>query len=195
MTNIYIVIRYESAFDRIYEVQAIESVIGRDEKCDIWLADRVVSREHALLLRTAEGCQIRDLGSRNGTRLNGHPIVSNEVLIDGSELQIGPFSLQVCFTVGAAVGRTVDVSDSTRSFNPADRGQKATGPQLTTAQRRVYDLLIQGLIEKEVAHRLGISIHTVHDHSKAIYKALSVSTRGEMIARGTRGDRQTQTGD
>ena len=45
--------------------------IGRTRDCDLCLADLSVSRMHALLVRRGEGWVLSDLGSHNGTRLNG----------------------------------------------------------------------------------------------------------------------------
>jgi len=45
--------------------------IGREPACDMTLADETVSRWHASLERNADGWLLADLGSTNGTRLNG----------------------------------------------------------------------------------------------------------------------------
>jgi pSer/pThr/pTyr-binding forkhead associated (FHA) protein len=45
--------------------------IGREPACDMTLADDTVSRWHASLERSAGGWLLADLGSMNGTRLNG----------------------------------------------------------------------------------------------------------------------------
>lgn len=49
-------------------------LIGRDELCDIRLDDAVVSRHHALVVNSSTGVKLVDLGSRNGTFVNGRPI-------------------------------------------------------------------------------------------------------------------------
>lgn len=52
---------------------------------------------------------------------------------------------------------------------------------LTPRVRAVLDALLEGDGEKQIAVRLGISRHTVHDHIKALYRRIGVGTRGELI--------------
>jgi ABC-type multidrug transport system ATPase subunit len=66
--------------------------IGRHDSNDLALSDPNVSRFHAEVVSTPAGIELRDLGSRNGTRLNGQP-VSRAALTTGSEIGIGPFRL------------------------------------------------------------------------------------------------------
>jgi hypothetical protein len=49
-------------------------VIGRHSECDLRVANTSVSRHHAALSLRGGLCRVRDLGSTNGTTLNGHPI-------------------------------------------------------------------------------------------------------------------------
>ena len=49
-------------------------------------------------------------------------------------------------------------------------------------QRSTLDLLLDGKSEKEVAARLDISPHTVHNHVKEIYKRMNVNSRPELLA-------------
>jgi ABC-type multidrug transport system ATPase subunit len=66
--------------------------IGRDPRNDVVLADPNVSRFHAEVLRGADGAEVVDLGSRNGTRVNGE-LTERERLDAGAEIGIGPYRL------------------------------------------------------------------------------------------------------
>jgi hypothetical protein len=66
--------------------------IGRRPDSDVFLDDITVSRDHALLVRRADGFHLDDLGSLNGTYVNRRRIESQR-LEDGDELQIGKYKL------------------------------------------------------------------------------------------------------
>lgn len=67
-------------------------VIGREVQCDVMLNDPSVSREHAVIVRLAEGYLVRDAGSSNGTFVNGQR-VKEYLLSDGDQLAIGDIEL------------------------------------------------------------------------------------------------------
>lgn len=79
--------------------------IGRSENNDIPLAATNVTRRHAQLERTDSGWQIRDLGSRNGTYLDGHPLLPDipEEWLSHQTLRIGPYYLHLQEGKGFAV--------------------------------------------------------------------------------------------
>jgi hypothetical protein len=68
-------------------------VIGRLSSCDIPLGDPQVSRRHAEVRRDTEGFCLFDLGSTNGTVVNGVPIRERR-LADGDELRIGSATIR-----------------------------------------------------------------------------------------------------
>jgi DNA-binding NtrC family response regulator len=66
--------------------------VGRGPDNDLCLDDRTVSRYHAVLTGGEEGWRLRDLGSHNGTFVNGRQVVSGE-LADGDRLRLGSVEL------------------------------------------------------------------------------------------------------
>lgn len=65
-----------------YELTANTITIGRGRKNDIIIRDNEVSREHCRLVRVLNQYEIHDLGSSNGTFVNGHPIDERGWLAD-----------------------------------------------------------------------------------------------------------------
>jgi pSer/pThr/pTyr-binding forkhead associated (FHA) protein len=78
-------------------------VIGRARGADIGLDAPDVSTLHCVLWRGSAGFQVRDCGSRSGTRVNGDA-VKEGLLHDGDVLQIGPFSFRVVLPAPSAKG-------------------------------------------------------------------------------------------
>lgn len=64
-------------------------VLGRDPESDLVLDDSGISRNHARITGGAGGAIIEDLGSSNGTLLNGQPLAGPQPLRDGDEIQLG----------------------------------------------------------------------------------------------------------
>jgi pSer/pThr/pTyr-binding forkhead associated (FHA) protein len=63
--------------------------LGRGEDADLTLADDLVSRRHARLTPSGSGAVVEDLGSRNGTFVNGEAIIGPTRLAPGDQLQLG----------------------------------------------------------------------------------------------------------
>jgi hypothetical protein len=107
-------------------------IIGRAPKaCDLVIPDREVSRRHAKIERTETGFVITDLGSKNGTSVNGSLLSEPHLLQDGDQIILA-FSVKLVF-----VG-----SDETAPLNALSLNQvkpaKACGIYVDKQSRRVF---------------------------------------------------------
>ncbi len=88
-------------------------LIGRDRLCDICVGDSQVSRLHGLIARAAEGVYYLDLGSTNGSAVNGEaaqrlPLANNDVIAVGD--------VRIIYTSKGAAGREDIDLDATDTF-------------------------------------------------------------------------------
>ena len=65
------------------------ATLGRSRQCDVMLDDPNVSRTHAEVRPRGGSWVINDLGSTNGSRLNGRKLDGSEVLKPGDEIELG----------------------------------------------------------------------------------------------------------
>ncbi len=71
-----------------------EMIIGRDPTVDLYIDNLAVSRKHARITWQRGGFVLEDLGSANGTFIDGEPVTS-VVLSAGQEVEIGKFRLSI----------------------------------------------------------------------------------------------------
>jgi pSer/pThr/pTyr-binding forkhead associated (FHA) protein len=138
--------------------------LGQDPANDIVVADRRVSRIHAVFERLAAGWSLRDLGSRNGTYLNGERLTSERVLRPGDEILVGRTRL-------AFRGDTRAVHPTTEAGVPP--------PRLTPRERDVLVALCGPLLQgaafsqpattKEIAAGLFVTEATVKEYLGRLY--------------------------
>jgi len=83
--------RLRDASGREFLLKAGENLIGRDPSSDVLLSDGTVSRRHARIIIEGDIAYLEDLGSTNGTRLNGQPVSPGQrvPLPQQAELQFG----------------------------------------------------------------------------------------------------------
>lgn len=65
------------------------ATMGRSRQCDVTVDDPNVSRQHAEVRPRGGSWVLNDLGSTNGSRLNGHRVEGSEVLKPGDEIELG----------------------------------------------------------------------------------------------------------
>jgi len=73
----------------VFELTKEVTLFGRDVTSDIVLGDTEVSRQHARITHTAGGYVLEDLGSTNGTFVNGERLISPRVLNPGDLIGFG----------------------------------------------------------------------------------------------------------
>jgi hypothetical protein len=78
-----------------WEIEGVQVGIGRLDDSDITLPHRSVSRHHARIVPSANGYEVEDLGSTNGTWLNDRPLNDRTMLSDGDSLMVGDIPLVV----------------------------------------------------------------------------------------------------
>ena len=88
-----------------FALQDGENLIGRDSGAHIFLDHPSVSRRHARLLLTPRQVVLEDLGSRNGTFVDGRGITSPTELHDGTIVGVGPITLTFVSPSGTASTR------------------------------------------------------------------------------------------
>jgi predicted component of type VI protein secretion system len=81
-------------------IKKSEFVIGRSQSCHLCAGSSAVSRQHCAILRDETRVSIKDLGSRNGTLVNGKKIDGEVELASGDEIAIGPLKFMITMTQG-----------------------------------------------------------------------------------------------
>jgi len=144
--------------------------VGKGTENDVALAgDPTVSRLHAVLERFPAGWCVTDLGSSNGTYLNGERIWAQQRLRHGDEVRIG--RTRLLFRNSADVGRTATEAE-------------LAPPRLTNRERDVLVVLCRPLLArdlftepatlKEVAAALVVSEAAVKQHLANLYEKFEV---------------------
>ncbi len=90
-----IIINGPGYFDTQYELPEGVTHLGRADENDIVLSGDLVSRRHARLRVRGEQLIVEDLGSRNGSRVNGLPLSGNAVLRPGDLVSVGENTLAI----------------------------------------------------------------------------------------------------
>jgi predicted component of type VI protein secretion system len=118
------------------------NIIGRDTESDIQIDERQVSRQHAEIAYTNYGYMIRDLGSKNGTFLNGQVVSQEPQLIrNGDEIGIALYAKL-----------TFVAEDATA---PVFREKQKPGIKMDLAAKRVW------VMGKEAVPPLSLAQYTL----------------------------------
>jgi DNA-binding CsgD family transcriptional regulator len=145
------------------------------------------------MANAAAGAWLDEL-PEDGRRL---PLVVTAVAQRAREIASGESDVAAAARVRAASGRWILVRGSVVRNGTRDRTAVTLGPArthelaplvaaaygLTARERRVTELVAQGLSTAAIAARLHLSAFTIQDHLKSVFEKLDVSSRGELVAR------------
>ncbi|WP_380282356.1 FHA domain-containing protein [Kitasatospora purpeofusca] len=126
---------------RAYVLDHDPLVVGRDSTCGLQLVDPLLSRRHAVLWWAGGHTTVEDLSSTNGTRLNGHRVLGQQILRSGDVLNFGP--LEVHYEEPADAATAVSEKGPEASTLATGEGPPAPGhggravpePQHATARK------------------------------------------------------------
>ena len=127
--------RYDHDGERVADVVVDSSpfTVGRDDAATLKVDDRSVSKRHAELTFSDDQLQVRDLGSTNGTFVNGRPIRGAATLNDRDLLQFANVVYRVAIRAGRDTGTHRDATGT------------LVGASLGWARQLVeFDKLIEG---------------------------------------------------
>jgi pSer/pThr/pTyr-binding forkhead associated (FHA) protein len=133
---------------RQWTLQGSVIVVGRSEDCHVVIDDRQASRHHARITQTEDGYALEDLGSKNGTYLNGQLLSVPALLQDGDEIGIA-FAVRLAFVDAGATAPLVfdeELKPALRMETEAKRvwvAGKELDPPLSLAQYRLLELLYE----------------------------------------------------
>jgi len=85
----YLIVLTGGQMGQLFAINEDQIVIGRGAQCEVRIQDDGVSRRQAHLLREEGMLFIEDLGSRNGTWVNGKKLAGRQALVEGDKIQVG----------------------------------------------------------------------------------------------------------
>lgn len=121
----------------IFELPPGKTVVGRQAGIDIRLNNPMISRRHIEVECSGKECQITDLGSANGSAVNGEKIEANSprVLAPGDVIELGPFKLAYEQVVLAAPKEVAPKKKAPAKKKPARPKKAADKPAAKPAAK------------------------------------------------------------
>lgn len=136
-----IIINGPGYFDTPYDLPEGITCLGRADENDIVLGGDLVSRRHARLHVEGDALRIEDMGSRNGSRVNGTPLQGSKPLSPGDTVTLGENTLTIRqpHTVESAATEMVDLgAGGVRRFG---HGEDVSPAVLLTKNMKDLDVL------------------------------------------------------
>ena len=146
-------------------------ILGRGPACDVQLDDATVSSDHLELARHGGAVIATDLGSRNGTRLNGQPLDRPTRLRHGDTLQLGRARMQLVAPPVAGVATTEPVAAGQAKLSDQEREVAAA---LVAPFREAGALAARPASRADIAAAVNLSERTVQRRLKSLSVKLAL---------------------
>ncbi|QBI21224.1 FHA domain-containing protein [Egibacter rhizosphaerae] len=155
-----------------------EKVIGRRDASDIVLPESHVSLTHARVQRQKGAVLLEDLGSTNGTFVNGEPLTTSRALRHGDVVIFG--GVETRFEDRGSQLAREDSTEAMEMPRPEEIEEEEI-PVLSPRQAEVLRYLRQGLTNPQIAQKLGVTERTVKAHCQEVYDRLGVPNRTAAV--------------
>jgi DNA-binding CsgD family transcriptional regulator len=165
-----IVIYHKTGRQTFPLVNGICWTVGRVPNNAIAIDDLYISRHHAALIKVDPEIYLADLGSRNGSFINGRRVIMPTTLHNGDRLRLGNTEMDII------------IPPCRKKLSTAnDETVPIMHPILTPSEERVFWQVVQGFTNKEIGRRLQISPRTVQTHLSSIMTKLTLENRSQIV--------------
>jgi predicted component of type VI protein secretion system len=154
--DVRLIVDQGPAKTRTVRLRAADTTVGREKGCGLRIPSGTVSRRHCRLHFQDGYLTVEDLGSANGTYVNGHRVAGKEVVRPGDRLAIGPLVFVVEYRLTpAAIDRLLRAETAAEEASefvealPLD-GEPVTGPVDLAALAGELEAANEGEAEEEV---------------------------------------------
>ncbi|HEY4242782.1 MAG TPA: sigma 54-interacting transcriptional regulator [Kofleriaceae bacterium] len=144
----FLVVHVEDEGSRVLDLpDGVDVTFGRSRGATVHVESDRVSRMHARVRRTGEVIEVEDLGSRNGTRVNGDKLSGPRRLVGGDEVSVGPIVAVVGVTSGLRRASSIEDADTglVRLAAEVDRALRYRRPVTVALVRVPTDDAIEAL--------------------------------------------------
>jgi pSer/pThr/pTyr-binding forkhead associated (FHA) protein len=132
---------------QIVKLASGTTVVGRNQDCQLRIGSSQVSRRHCQFVQQNGGLTLTDLGSSNGTLVNGERLTDSRTLGHGDEVEVGNVKFRVEKLEETAIAEPISIDEKDLAS-----GDEST--QVVTATTKTKAKTAAGMQEDEVAEFL-----------------------------------------